>query len=97
MICRLVRLQDCNVPLIHLLILALYKLVACLLNFRAYFFLAYFFFFFICILIFYFPLRIGPLNFQARCSERQLNLVYLLVKFILCYSNFMYLIRYSFM
>ena len=62
-----------NAPLIHLLILVLYILFACLLGSPAYFFL-YLFAFTIYFLTYLFPLRIGPLRFQAGGHEMQPNL-----------------------
>ena len=61
-----------NARLIHLLILALYTLFACLLGLLTSFFL---YLFFLTYLLPYllFPLKIGPLHFQARGCKRPPN------------------------
>jgi len=77
-----------NAPLIHLLILVLYILFACL-----HCLLPHLYFFFTLFLPYLFPclsftLRIDPIHFQARCRKRRLNLALVFV-FILCCSTFL--------
>ena len=75
-----------NAPLIRFLILALCMLFACLYHMLPH--LSFLHFFLTCLLPYLsFPLRIGPLRFEAGFCERRLNLALFFV-FILCCSIF---------
>ena len=63
-----------NTPLIHLLILVQYILFACLLSFPTYFIFSFVFFLTYLFPYLPFPLRIGPLSFQAGGHKRRPNL-----------------------
>jgi len=62
-----------NGPLIQFLILALYVVCACLYHMLLHFFLRLHFFLTYLITYLSFPLRMGPLRFQAGCRKRRLK------------------------